>query len=65
VAKYPEIFSLADAVVLNKLDLREHLRFDLSLFRRSLRDLNPDAPLIEVSCSTGEGLDQWMEWLSG
>jgi len=63
VAKYPEIFSLVDAVVLNKLDLREHLRFDLSLFGRSLRELNPDADLMEVSCSTGDGCEKWIEWL--
>jgi len=63
VLKYPAIFSLASAVVLNKLDLLEHLKFDLSGFRRHLGELNPDAVLLEVSCVSGEGLERWMEWL--
>lgn len=61
--KYPAIFSIVAAVVLNKLDLREHLRFDLEGFRQSLGGLNSDAELMEVSCTTGEGLDRWIEWL--
>ncbi len=63
VAKYPEIFSVADVVVLNKLDLLPHVKFDLPLLRRTLKGINPNAALVEVSCSTGDGLDQWVEWL--
>ncbi|MBP6963630.1 MAG: hydrogenase nickel incorporation protein HypB [Armatimonadetes bacterium] len=63
VAKYPGTFSLADSVVLNKLDLAEYLEFDLALFRRTLAEVNADAELIEVSCSTGAGCGKWLEWL--
>jgi len=63
VLKYPAIFSLASAVVLNKLDLLNHLNFNLPDFRRHLAELNPAAALMELSCLTGEGLDRWIEWL--
>lgn len=63
VLKYPGTFSLASVVVLNKLDLLPHLRFNLPDFRRHISELNPRASLIELSCVTGEGLDRWMEWL--
>lgn len=63
ILKYPGTFSLAKAVVLNKMDLLQHLRFDVPGFRRHLSELNPEARLMEVSCVTGEGLDRWMEWL--
>ena len=63
VLKYPAIFSLASAVVLNKLDLLNYLNFNLPDFRRHLAELNPDAALVELSCLTGEGFDRWIEWL--
>ena len=63
VLKYPAIFSLVSAVVLNKLDLVNHLNFNLPDFRRHLAELNPDAALMELSCLTGDGLDGWIEWL--
>ena len=61
--KYPATFSLVSAVVLNKIDLLEHLRFDMPGFKQNLGGLNPNAPLIELSCFTGEGIDRWVEWL--
>lgn len=63
VAKYPSMFNLADAVVLNKIDLLEHTAFDLSRFRRQAAEVNPTAPLIEVSCVTGQGIELWVKWL--
>lgn len=61
--KYPGMFTVVDAVVLNKMDLIPYLDFDLSAFRTALRALNPGGPLFEVSCKTGQGLDAWVEWL--
>jgi hydrogenase nickel incorporation protein HypB len=63
VQKYPLMFRLADAVALNKMDLLPHVDFDLASFRSALSDLNPQAPLFEVSCSTGANLDEWVEWV--
>ena len=62
--KYPVMFHAADVVVVNKIDLLPHLRFDLEAFRANLARVNPDATVIELSAETGEGLDQWIDWLA-
>jgi hydrogenase nickel incorporation protein HypB len=61
--KYPGIFAAADAVLLNKADLRDVFAFDMDAFSRGVRMVNPAAPIIPVSCRSGEGLDAWMDWL--
>jgi hydrogenase nickel incorporation protein HypB len=61
--KYPGMFAAADAVLLNKADLLAYFDFDLDYFRRGLAMVNPDAPLFLVSCRTGEGMAEWVNWL--
>jgi hydrogenase nickel incorporation protein HypB len=61
--KYPGMFIAVDALVLNKTDLAPYVDFDLSAFEAAFRALNPRAPLFQVSCKTGEGLDAWVAWL--
>jgi hydrogenase nickel incorporation protein HypB len=61
--KYPGMFTVVDALVLNKMDLEPYLDFDVEAFRTAVRALNAEAPLFELSCKTGEGLDAWVEWL--
>lgn len=61
--KYPTIFAVADAVVLNKADLLEVFDFDLEYFRRGVAIVNPSAPLFVLSCRSGAGFDAWMAWL--
>jgi len=61
--KYPQIFAAADAIVLNKIDLIEHVDFDRDRFYESVRALNAEAPVFEVSCRTGVGLGAWTDWL--
>jgi hydrogenase nickel incorporation protein HypB len=61
--KYPGIFTVVDALVLNKIDLMPYLDFDLEAFRTAVRALNADVPMFEVSCKTGEGLNAWASWL--
>ena len=63
--RYPEPFSLADGVVLNKLDLQPALDFDRARFHQAVRGLNRKAPIWELSCRTGEGLAAWENWLLG
>jgi hydrogenase nickel incorporation protein HypB len=63
--KYPVVFHTADCVVLNKVDLLEATGFDRETFRGDVSRLAPDAPVLEVSCRTGEGLEAWYEWLRG
>jgi hydrogenase nickel incorporation protein HypB len=61
--KYPGIFSKSDVVVLNKIDLERLLEFDAEAFERGVRMVNPAAPIFRVSCRTGEGVEEWVEWL--
>lgn len=61
--KYPGMYTVVDALVLNKLDLMPYLDFDLEAFRTAVRALNAEAPIFEVSCKSGQGLEAWVEWL--
>ena len=63
VAKYPVLFQQADAILLNKVDLLAALEYDTNRVRDDLAKVNTSAPLIELSCKTGEGLDKWLKWL--
>jgi hydrogenase nickel incorporation protein HypB len=63
--KYPVMFRSADLVAINKIDLLPHLDFDLDLFRANLRKVNPEATTIDISARTGEGVDEWCDWLRG
>ncbi|HET7011440.1 MAG TPA: hydrogenase nickel incorporation protein HypB [Anaerolineales bacterium] len=61
--KYPASYRGMNAVVLNKIDLLPHVRFDLKRFRHGVEVLNPDVDMFLVSCETGEGLPAWLGWL--
>lgn len=61
--KYPLIFVDADAVIINKMDLLSHVDFDIAAFRRSVSGLNPDAEIFQISCKTGEGIEEWCSWM--
>ncbi len=62
--KYPGVFQVSEAVVLNKVDTMPAFDFDLEAFRASVRDLNPTAPVFEVSATKGSGIDAWASWLA-
>jgi len=61
--KYPVMFQAADAVLINKIDYMEIAAFDVNAVRERIRVLNPDAPVLSISCSTGAGISGWIEWL--
>ncbi len=63
--KYPVMFRAVDVVVVNKVDLLPHLDVDLGAFLGHLADVNPVARVIRASARTGEGLDEWCDWLLG
>lgn len=63
VQKYPLMFRIADAVILNKIDLLPAVKFDLANFMGQLSNLNSNAPLFEVSCTTGENIQEWTQWV--
>ncbi len=61
--KYPATFSRADLVVLNKVDLLPYVPFRMDLAREYIRRVQPDVEIVEVSCTTGVGLDAWRHWV--
>jgi hydrogenase nickel incorporation protein HypB len=61
--KYPLMFSEADALVINKIDLLGATNFDMEGFKQTIREMNPDVEMFVVSCVTGEVLDAWGEWV--
>jgi len=61
--KYPLMFSICHAVVVNKTDCFPMFDFDLDVFRERVRKLNPGAEIFPLSCKTGEGMDRWIVWL--
>jgi hydrogenase nickel incorporation protein HypB len=61
--KYPLMFHAADAVLINKLDLLEHLDFDLELLQSNIAAVNPHAEQILLSARSGEGVARWRDWL--
>jgi hydrogenase nickel incorporation protein HypB len=61
--KYPLMFRSADLVLVNKVDLLEHLDFDLEQFLGNLDAVNPRVSTILTSARTGQGIDEWCDWL--
>jgi hydrogenase nickel incorporation protein HypB len=62
-AKYPAIFSKAKVLLINKIDLLKVVEFDLERVKRDARKLNPDLKIFPVSAKTGEGMQDWYDWL--
>ncbi len=61
--KYPAIFFKSELLVLNKIDLLPFVNFDLALASDYARRVHPEMEIIETSCTTGAGLEKWLEWL--
>lgn len=61
--KYPEMFRAAELVIVNKLDLLPYLDFDLDRCRDYIRQVNPKARILELSCKSGDGMNDWYTWL--
>jgi hydrogenase nickel incorporation protein HypB len=62
-AKHPRLVLESDLLLLNKTDLLPHVPFDLDGFRRDLAAIREDASLLELSASSGDGLEAWLEWV--
>jgi hydrogenase nickel incorporation protein HypB len=61
--KYPSIFFKSELMLLTKIDLLPYVPFSAELARENARRVHPGMEIIDVSSTTGEGLDRWMEWL--
>jgi hydrogenase nickel incorporation protein HypB len=62
--KYPLMFRTCDLVLVNKIDLLDHLDYDLDQFLYNVDQVNPGARRMLVSARTGEGIDAWRGWLA-
>ncbi len=61
--KYPGAYRGVDALVINKIDLLPYVNFDMAYFQRGAAALNPGLATFPLSCSTGDGLQPWLEWV--
>lgn len=61
--KYPDMFAAADLMVLNKVDLLPHLDFDVERCIEYARRVNPEMSVLRLSARSGEGMDDWVEWI--
>ena len=61
--KYPGIFHKAELMILNKIDLLPYVPFKAELARECANRVHPGIEILEVSCTTGAGLDAWQSWL--
>ncbi|MDY6049728.1 MAG: hydrogenase nickel incorporation protein HypB [Corynebacterium sp.] len=62
--KYPVMFASVEAVFINKMDLADYLDFDMDLFLRNLKQVNPTAEVFFLSAKTGDGVDKVVAWLT-
>lgn len=61
--KYPNMFAAASLMLVSKVDLLPHLDFDLKQLIDNARRVNPSLGILEVSASSGQGIDQWINWI--
>lgn len=61
--KYPDMFHSSTLCILNKTDLLPYVNFDRQKVKEYIQRVNPGLSIIELSCTSGEGLDQWYDWL--
>jgi hydrogenase nickel incorporation protein HypB len=62
--KYPLMFRACELVLINKIDLLRHLDFDLDKFLYNLESVHPGVEHMLVSARTGEGIEEWRDWLT-
>jgi hydrogenase nickel incorporation protein HypB len=62
--KYPDMFRAARLMLLNKCDLLPYLDFDVARAEEYARRVNPDIRIIRISATSGEGMEDWLTWLT-
>jgi len=61
--KYPDMFHTSTLCIINKTDLLPYVPFDINKAKENAKKVNHKLEIIEVSCTSGEGLSQWYDWL--
>jgi hydrogenase nickel incorporation protein HypB len=61
--KYPLMFRVCDAALINKIDLIPYLDLDTETVQKSIHQVHPEMPVFAISAKTGEGFSEWVAWL--
>ncbi|WP_346914567.1 hydrogenase nickel incorporation protein HypB [Clostridium sp.] len=61
--KYPLMFSIVDVLLINKIDAIDYFDFNLEVVKEQVKKLNPNIKVIPISARTGEGIDEWANWI--
>jgi len=61
--KYPLMFSIVDILLINKIDAIDYFDFNLEVVKERVKKLNPNIKVIPISARTGEGIDEWANWI--
>ena len=61
--KYPLMFSICDVVIINKIDVLSYFDFDVEKCKEYIKRRNPNAKVFMICAKTGEGVDEWANWL--
>lgn len=61
--KYPLIFTVCDALIINKIDVLPYFDFDMDKVKEYALKRNPDLKIFPICAKTGEGVDEWCSWL--
>lgn len=61
--KYPLMFSIVDVLLINKIDTLDYFDFDLEAVKERAKELNPNIKIIPISAKTGEGIEEWADWI--
>jgi hydrogenase nickel incorporation protein HypB len=62
--KYPIMFQEADCLLISKIDLVPYLEIDVERMEANIRQINPTAKIMQISAKTGQGLEDWFNWIS-
>ncbi len=57
------MFSIVDVLLINKIDAIDYFDFDLEAVKERVKKLNPNIKVIPISARTGEGIDDWVNWI--
>ena len=63
ILKYPPVFQMANLLIVNKIDLMPYVDYDLERLKKEFIRINPKTRLLSLSSKTGEGFDDWIDWL--
>jgi len=62
--KYPQMFRESSLLLINKIDLLEYTNFNLKEAKANVRKVNSKMDIIDISCTTGDGISDWIAWLN-